>query len=234
MGEAGGITYAGVATNSTFSLANLSLGTGALSLIGERKSITDLVGSATQGLGMFLKPNDLFRGDERIVLSTHSVYQALRDHVATNANSPTTEAAAFADPLTPDPNPAHWIYVSQTNKWRLFDGRPSQQTENASTITAGLAVENVDRIAFLELADCTSIEVEMKDGGDSGTQVYQRTVTVTEDEDEVLFDDIPASNDADYVEITLSGGSDLACGQIVLGEADEHGITQLAIAVSRG
>ncbi len=61
------------------------------------------------------------------------------------ANSPTAEAAAVADPLVEDPDPLHWVYIGQTNKWRLFDGRPSQGATNPNVLLAGINLGALSR-----------------------------------------------------------------------------------------
>lgn len=96
------------------------------------------------------------RGQYRRVLSTHSIYQCLRDHTSSGTNSPTAEAAAFADPLVADPDPAHWVYISQTNKWRLFDGRPSQRAARANMLTAGVRFSGATRTTSAGLQSRTT------------------------------------------------------------------------------
>ena len=105
------------------------------------------------------------RGDYVTVLATHSIYQCLRDHNSTNANSPTTEAVALADPLTQDPDPIHWVYVSATNKWRLFDDRPSQKAARADEISAGIVLsERISAVAATELEGCSAATVKVTNG----------------------------------------------------------------------
>ena len=78
------------------------------------------------------------RGDYALILATHTIYQSLRDHTAAADNSPTAEALVFADPLQEDPDPAHWVRTGASNKWRLFDTRPSQRAEKADSIRVDL------------------------------------------------------------------------------------------------
>lgn len=106
---------------------------------------------------------DLEVGDYRTVLATHSTYQCLVDHTSDNDNSPTTEAAAFADPIIPDPKPAHWVYAGSTNKWRVFDKRPTQRATRSDRILVVLAnpAAPTDTIAFLGMVDCHTIGVEL-------------------------------------------------------------------------
>ena len=113
----------------------------------------------------WLQGTDYVRGNFVAVLATHSIYQCLRDHTAAAANSPTAEAIAKADPLTEDPDPEHWIYISQTNKWRLFDERPSQQAEATEELFAGiLLTERVSAVVATELEDCSAASVRVTHG----------------------------------------------------------------------
>ena len=99
------------------------------------------------------------------VASIHSVYQCLRDHESDAENSPVTEALAKSDPLREDPDPEHWVYVSQTNRWRLFDDRPSQQAENGTTIRAGVELNGrATAVALLNLNACNSATVQIFTG----------------------------------------------------------------------
>ncbi len=104
--------------------------------------------------------------DYVLVSSVHAVFQCLRDHESTAENSPTAEAAAFADPLVDDPDPATWIRVGASNRYRLFDERPSQRAENADEIRVSLAVpdQSSNRIAFVNLANCGELHVDVIHG----------------------------------------------------------------------
>ena len=101
------------------------------------------------------------RGNFATVLSVHTVYQCLRDHTSDADNSPTAEAAVFADPLQEDPDTPNWIRVGATNKWRLFDTRPSQRATRASEITVNLRAPAApsDTLAFMNLRDCSEIGI---------------------------------------------------------------------------
>lgn len=104
--------------------------------------------------------------DYVLVVSVHAVFQCLRDHESDDTNSPTAEAAAFADPLVDDPDPATWVRVGASNKWKLFDERPSQRAENEDEIRVSLKApdNSSDKLAFVNLANCGEIEVDVIHG----------------------------------------------------------------------
>ena len=208
----------------------------------------NLVENDTVDAPVWMVGEVISRGDLRRIEETHSIYEALEDHTASVANNPTTEAAALADPLTDDPSPRHWVYARQTNKYRLFDGRPSQRSE-APTPGEGedslIEVEvtlpgRISALAILELLDASSATVELLD--DDGNSYWTRTVTLTNDSD--VFDwesyffvpnrlrdsyvaiDLPYTAIGDEIHLSITGGSGLACGQIVMGLGQEVGETQ--------
>ena len=89
------------------------------------------------------------------------------------SNSPLAEAAAVADPLVADPDPAHWVYISQTNKWRLFDGRPSQKTANALEIDAGIVLAGrICAVGIVGLEDCSAATIELVHNGDTAVLAW--------------------------------------------------------------
>lgn len=172
-----------------------------------------------------------------LVAATHSIFQCLKDHDSTAENSPTVEALTFSDPLIPDPDDPNWQYFSASNKWRLFDGRPTRRAANPNRIEVELTIPAAtsDTLAFVELVDCNSIEVELTD---AGNQVFRETFSLLDDREVVDWKsyfyspvavanqylvDIPLTAASEVLSITLAGGADLACGQIVLGYGVEIG-----------
>lgn len=91
------------------------------------------------------------RGDFVISLSTHTVYRSLAD--GNSGNDPDIEQAALADPLIDDPDPINWQVIGATNRWRMFDKKPSVQATapdqiqvvlEPGRIIGGLAGFNID------------------------------------------------------------------------------------------
>ena len=71
------------------------------------------------------------RGDFVISGRTHTVYRSLTDG---NTNDPDLEQVALADPLIDDPDPVRWQVIGATNRWRMFDKKPSLQAAAADQI----------------------------------------------------------------------------------------------------
>jgi hypothetical protein len=68
-----------------------------------------------------------------ISIATHTVYRSL---TADNLNNnPDLEQAALADPLIADPDPINWQVIGATDRFKLFDSKPSQQATRAENIT---------------------------------------------------------------------------------------------------
>jgi len=92
-------------------------------------------------------------GDYAISTTTHTVYRAL---VANGPSStvvdPDDEAADVADPLVTDPDPRTWQIIGATNRWKLFDEKPTVQATNATSIELTLTPgETVDAVALIGL-----------------------------------------------------------------------------------
>ena len=115
-------------------------------------------------LGTFYK-----RGTYVMVESVHAIYQCLRDHTATITTSPIAEAEAVANPLAATPEILHWVYVSATNRWRFFDGRPTQKSERANQIIASVQFESrICSVGIIGLEDCSAATIGLigRDGGE--------------------------------------------------------------------
>lgn len=185
---------------------------------------------------------DYVRGDFARIQSTHDIYRCLADHTAENGtNDPVTEALAFADPLTEDPDPAHWVYVSRTNRWKVFDGRPSQRAtppNEGDPIEVEVSVPSrINAIAAIELVDASEATVEIFD--EDGNETFNETYPLTDTEaiqdfydylygpnrlfDSLLVADLPVTVLGDVVHVTISGGDNLACGLIVMGIGEQFG-----------
>jgi hypothetical protein len=77
------------------------------------------------------------RSDLVISTTTHSVYRSLTD--GNQGNNPDLEMAALADPLVEDPSPVNWQLIGATNRWRVFDQKPSRLATYSGPIVIDLA-----------------------------------------------------------------------------------------------
>jgi hypothetical protein len=91
------------------------------------------------------------RGDFVISTATHTVYRSLTDD--NTGNDPDVEQAALADPLIDDPDPIRWQVISATNRFKMFDKKPSVQARaddqievmiTPGQIVGGIAGFNMD------------------------------------------------------------------------------------------
>ena len=161
-------------------------------------------------------------GARVILTSTHKIYESLQ---AANLNkNPVTEAL-------------WWIEVSPTNKWALFDGSISTQTEQAThikyTITPG---ETVNALAALNLTSATSVVVKITSA--LLGVVYNKTVDVSpvpatstwwdwffgikRAQTQCVLVDLPSYPDA-TIEFDLYGGASLAIGVLLIGQQRAFG-----------
>jgi hypothetical protein len=80
-------------------------------------------------------------GDHAISTSTHRIYESLQ---ASNTNNPL--------PVSPETTTAWWRDIGATNRWKMFDGGVSMQTEDSDEITVVLTPGRVDSIALLNIS----------------------------------------------------------------------------------
>lgn len=160
--------------------------------------------------------------DRVIVLSTHSVYEAVG---ATLGDDPTTDDGT------------NWVRAFATNRWRAFDSNINQLVTNAGTIE--YIVETaafIDGVAFFEL-DAVSVQVIVRDS--SANLLYDETKAVVETDviidwftfytwepdfvKEMSFSDLPAY-EGYTIEIVIDGDAgNASVGQIVFGRVREIG-----------
>lgn len=99
------------------------------------------------------------RGAFVISPATHTVYRSLE---ASNINhDPDAEQAALADPLVDDPDPVYWQVIGATNRWRLFDGKPSRRATANDAITVEITPGSIiSGVAGFEIS-ASSVVVSM-------------------------------------------------------------------------
>jgi hypothetical protein len=176
------------------------------------------------------------RGDFCISTATHTVYRSL---TAGNINhDPDLEQVALADPLIDDPSPVNWQVISATNRWKLFDKKPSVQAAYASTITATLTPGVfIDAVAGFGI-DAATVRVQMVDGA---TTVYDQTISLQDDSividwlsyffepilrrDEFLIQSLPLYANATTTITLTNTGATVKAGQLIIGSTSELGET---------
>lgn len=163
--------------------------------------------------------------DRVISTSTHKIYECILAYTS----------AATAIP--PNLDPTHWVEVSATNRWKVFDTVNSSQTAQATSMNYTLSMgEAINTLGVLNLTNATEIRVQLVD--DTFGTVYDRTVDVSNVPTangwwewwfglrrapiDAVFTDIPAYPDASLI-IDIMGGDDLAVGTIIIGQAVQLG-----------
>jgi hypothetical protein len=178
------------------------------------------------------------RGAFVISAGSHTVYRSLQ--AGNVGHNPDTEQAALADPLIDDPSPVQWQVISATNRWRLFDSKPSRRATRADEITAVIAPGVfVQGVAGFEIS-ANSVTVTMEV---AAVEVYARTVPMQDESvvidwftyftepiaqlTEFVLTDLPAYGDAEItITATLTGGI-VSVGQFVVGPIWSVGVTKI-------
>lgn len=162
-------------------------------------------------------------GARVIVLATHKVYESLQN---ANTNKDPTSLA----------NSAWWVEVSPTNRWKAFDTVNSTQTVQASevyyeltpaTVVNAIGILNIDAAAIhITVTDPTAGEVYNRSfnlyGEIQESNWYTWFFGEIESQNSLVVTDIPAFKDA-VIEITLTSGSVVSVGVIILGKASSFG-----------
>lgn len=176
---------------------------------------------------------DYVIGDFVISTETHTVYRAMVDSgpSGTGPVNPDTETASFADPLTPDADIRTWQIIGATNRWRIFDKKPSVQSSQADEIDVTIAPGVfVDAVGLFNL-NAASVQIIITDPIDG--EVYNETRTLQDNTaitdwyeyffepsselTDIVFLDLPPYANAEIQVIISRTGETAFCGQLVLG-----------------
>lgn len=168
-------------------------------------------------------------GDRVIVLSTHKVYESLQSG---NTNKDPTSLA----------NSAWWVEVSPTNRWKAFDTVNSTQTVQATSVYYELTPATVINAIGLLNLDAAAVNIVITDpvAGEVYNQDFNLLGEIPEStwysyffaeidaRDSLVVTGIPAFKDA-VIEVTITSGSTVSVGVIVLGKE-----TRIGSVVSSG
>lgn len=162
-------------------------------------------------------------GARVIVLSTHKVYESLQN---ANTNHDPTSLA----------NSAWWVEVGPTNRWKVFDTVNSTQTVQATsvyyeltpdTVVNAIGILNVDAAAInITITDPTAGEVYNQDfnllGSIPEANWYSYFFADVDSSDQLVVSGIPAFKAA-VIEVTITSGSTVSVGVIILGKESQFG-----------
>ncbi len=164
-------------------------------------------------------------GDRVILVSTHTVYESLQ--ASNTGHDPSLAASA-----------TWWLAVRPTNRWSLFD--TSNTTATAQATSAYYLLQpgsNINTLAVTGLANCTGARVQQihpTQGTvyDQSRQLYPAPsapdwfswfmLAHESVSTQAVFDDLYPWPDTAVV-ISLVGGADLACANLVVGYQTEVG-----------
>lgn len=160
-------------------------------------------------------------GNRVISTATHMIYQCI---LAYTSGSPAT---------APNLDPTHWVEVSATNRWKVFDTVNSSQTARANSMSYTLELgESISTVGVLNLTNATTVRVRLNDP--TFGVVYDGTADVSavvassawwewffglrSAPVDCVFTDIPAYPEAQLI-IDIEGGALLAVGVILAGQS---------------
>jgi hypothetical protein len=169
----------------------------------------------------------LTNGSRVISTTTHSIYECI---LAFTSATPA---------IAPDLDPAHWLRVSATNRWMLFDGRNSRRTAQATScyyrLQPGVAING---LIARSLVGCLSVRQRLTDPVYG--VVYDKTLATgptppgsdwwsfylgiwSSGAPEAYFEDMPAFRNAE-LRVDFAGTSALAVGILAFGQKREWGL----------
>jgi len=165
----------------------------------------------------------------------HKVYEVV---ATSTADRPDVGAAA----LSPT-----WIFVSATNRFKMFDISVGSGTINAGTIDIKVTPATVCNSVVLFNVDGSSARLIVKSSG--GTTVYDQTISLADysaidgyfnyffsaitetGASEVAFLDIPNYSGASFQLIIDAGAGTASCGEFVLGQKTALAVTNFGTSV---
>ena len=157
------------------------------------------------------------KGARVIVTAKHRVYESTADGNTDNPTTPTAEPK--------------WLEVGPTNRWRAFDESINSQTVQSDLITYTIKPGKATPfIGFMNLVNVSSVRVEVVDPV-AGT-VYDQTKALRNRlgqaswwtwffgqrsaQTQAFFNDLSPYKNAE-INITITGGADMAVGVILFG-----------------
>ncbi len=174
-------------------------------------------------------------GDKVISTVTHRIYEALID----NTN---------VDPTGTATDPATWLNIGATNRWKAFDQKISDPVVNATSIDYTLSDpnSNITSVALFGLKGA-SANVTVTDATEG--EVYNKTISLLDNRnivdwytyffeeqvqrEQAQFLDLPPYLGSDVeVTVTANSGEDTELGQLVLGFLSGIGLTTYGTSIS--
>lgn len=168
------------------------------------------------------------------VIYDHKVWEA----IATTTAQPDTGAAA---------NPPTWLFVSATNRYKMFDTTVGSSTTNSGSIEVTIEPDTPYNALVLFGVEAATVQLIVRDSG--STIVYDETITLadyspitgyylyffgdlpTDAQSEVTFLDIPLYANASYELIIDAGAGTASCAEAVFGQQTALAVTNFGTTV---
>lgn len=211
--------------------------TGALPIgvsVGVQYYVTNVTADAYQlaltPTGVPIATSGIQSGVHTAVVGLHRIYEALRAVTG----------------VQPHASVADWLEIGATNRWAMFDGSVTSQTQQANSMTFSIqTVGRVDSMAFMNI-NATTITITGTDAIDGivyGPTVYDMSSSAPVSDWYSYFFE-PISLKSDFVDIdfppyanllltiTISNpGGTAAVGAVVAGMSKDLGLTQYGAQV---
>lgn len=165
----------------------------------------------------------------------HKIYEVV-------ASSTTDRPDVGAAAISPT-----WIFVSATNRFRMFDISVGSGTENTGTIDVTITPASVCDSVVLFNVDGSSAQLIVKSSG--GVTVYDKIISLADytaingyfdyffapitltGASEVAFLEIPNYSGASFQLIVDAGAGTAICGELIIGQKTELGVTNFGTSV---
>jgi len=174
--------------------------------------------------------------NERVIVvsaDVHSIYENI--NTAGNINK---------NPLT---EPTFWVFVSTTNRWKMFDNSNTSQTVNEDLIQVELTFTSRPNSVYFGNVEAQTIRLKMT-ATDGVTVVYDQTFQMYENTGEpasyyafftarirrkqdLFITGLPPLANAKLEAWIVNDGADAKCATMVVGYAEDIGVTLLNASV---
>jgi len=165
------------------------------------------------------------------VAGAHSVYESLS---GSNTNhNPSTDDGTY------------WLYVSKTNRWKMFDNSNTSQTTQANDIKVDITYSSRPNCVFFSNVEAQYITVIMYDSNNNvvfeqKTKMYEDTGTPSyfswftnqlKRKRELFVNPLPPLANCRISALIENGGETAKCGTMLVGSAETVGLTELGASV---
>ena len=145
----------------------------------------------------------------------------------------------------PETETKFWIYVSATNRFKMFDTQMSSQTQWSDSITVSVNYTERPTRLYFGNVEAQYIDVEMRDSSDNVLytqrfQMYENTGTPSyfsfftarlQRKTDLLVTGFPPYANCKFNITIVNSGATAKCGVMLVGYADYVGVTQLGLVL---